>query len=240
MRSAHTRHRILIVEDDEGIADSLLGALEDRYDVALARNGREGLEALSLYCPDLVLLDLMLPVLDGAGFLAARTAVQRGVPVIIMSAGWDAGRVAREHGVPHVLVKPFGLEELDRLLERLLTPSGGRGGTGSGTPRHGEAKGGGGTRGGEARRWRHLTLGRAPGVRGVPLRAGTLRWEWNDANGGRQLVAGWAVRARSWGPPPPPRPPRGAGQAPEPNRPSDAASRGSRARRKRSSRGRFG
>ena len=84
--------RILIVDDDDAIRESLALALEDTYHVLLARDGMEALAVLDRERVDAVLLDVMMPVLDGMGVLAAlgaRPCVPP--PIIVTSAGVDAG-----------------------------------------------------------------------------------------------------------------------------------------------------
>ena len=68
--------RILVVEDEFGIAEVLQSALTDvGHDVVLAINGKQGLERLKEIRPDLVILDFMMPVLDGPGMLKKMRSV---------------------------------------------------------------------------------------------------------------------------------------------------------------------
>src|SRR5262245_22552685 len=93
MRPSPERPRprsILVVEDDADTRESLRAVLEvARYDVRTASNGREALEVLArIEAPGLILLDLMMPVMSGFEFLAARredAALER-IPVVIVSA----------------------------------------------------------------------------------------------------------------------------------------------------------
>ncbi|HEX2573611.1 MAG TPA: response regulator, partial [Polyangia bacterium] len=94
MTEAGMRKRVLLVDDDDAVVDSLTLALEDSYEVLAARNGREALEVLEGEGVDAVLLDLMMPVLDGPGFLRECRARHIEVPVLVFSAGIDvASRV---------------------------------------------------------------------------------------------------------------------------------------------------
>src|SRR4051812_32841937 len=140
--------RILIVDDDEAIRESLAVALEETYQVLEARNGREALALLDREPVDAVLLDIMMPVLDGAGFLAevrergpewARASLPSMAtdglpPVIVTSAGSDGARRAREMGARTFLAKPFDLGSLEAKLAEVIRSSGGgtRGGGGGG------------------------------------------------------------------------------------------------------------
>ncbi|HVN12491.1 MAG TPA: response regulator [Kineosporiaceae bacterium] len=113
--------QILIVEDDADIRESLLESLEGLgHAVTLAANGREGVEALArVGRPCLVLLDVMMPELDGAGFLAelVRRADVEDFRVVVMSA--DPASIRRIKGLPGIvrfLDKPIDLDELLALV----------------------------------------------------------------------------------------------------------------------------
>ena len=108
--------RVLVVEDDDAIAlvleDLLVG--ED-FDVQRATNGRAALDMLLTFRPDVILLDLMMPVLDGWGF----RALQRGldpdlatIPVVILSGAREATAASVELDAAAVVVKPFALDVL--------------------------------------------------------------------------------------------------------------------------------
>ncbi|MGI8857105.1 MAG: response regulator [Thermomicrobiales bacterium] len=112
---------ILIVEDEAAIADLARSLLEEEgYRVVLAPNGREGLRRLAEERFDLVISDVMMPLMDGREF--ARTMrgdpTNREIPLVLMSA---AGRGTVD-GVPHTafLFKPFDLGIFIALIARLL------------------------------------------------------------------------------------------------------------------------
>lgn len=115
--------RILIVEDEDVMADMLRDVLaSEGHEVFKAYNGEEGLKLLAEKRPEVVLLDLMLPILDGAGFLAAMSEHPelRDTPVIAMTS---AGLTPMERGrFAGFLPKPFRLDELLRALARVLPP----------------------------------------------------------------------------------------------------------------------
>lgn len=106
--------RILVIEDDElqreVIADLLVA---EGYDVAMARNGEDGLAALRACRPDVLVLDLMMPRLDGATLLHEVRADPRlaGLPVII-ATGVATPHVERLLRPQATLYKPFGPAEL--------------------------------------------------------------------------------------------------------------------------------
>ena len=117
---------ILIVDDEFGLADVTADLLTDLgYEVAIAINGRLALEALGGRPADLVLTDVMMPVMDGPELIRRMRADGRlrAIPVILMSALPEAvpqGDAALHDGV---LLKPFALGELLELMETLLTRS---------------------------------------------------------------------------------------------------------------------
>ncbi|MBV6697103.1 response regulator transcription factor [Kitasatospora aureofaciens] len=101
--------RILLVEDDEVIREATRMALE-RYGfpVSTAADGLEGLEAFHTVRPDLILLDVMLPLLDGVG-LCRRIREESQLPILMMSARTDPVDVVSglEAGADDYVVKPF-------------------------------------------------------------------------------------------------------------------------------------
>jgi DNA-binding response OmpR family regulator len=117
------RH-ILVVDDDpairEVVADIL--ALAD-YGVKTASNGVEALEDIRTDPPAAVLLDLMMPVMDGWEFLRQFRAdtLWAAVPVAIMSAARDGNIAASELGAQAFLPKPFDLDAVLTLVERLIS-----------------------------------------------------------------------------------------------------------------------
>ena len=118
------RPRLFIVDDDDDIRDALTSALTPAMEVATARNGREALSALEagLVHPDVILLDIMMPVLDGWGFLGAiaADAALVAIPIVTMTAAVTLDPVARGHpGVRAHLTKPFELEALEQLVATL-------------------------------------------------------------------------------------------------------------------------
>ncbi len=119
---AHRRLvRILVVDDDPDVLDVTSTLLEgEGYSVARACNGREALEALPQIRPHLVLLDLMMPVMDGQTFCARmRQGEHRETPILVMSADHAGARKAREMRVEAFLGKPFDVYELLDHVRRL-------------------------------------------------------------------------------------------------------------------------
>jgi two-component system chemotaxis response regulator CheY len=114
---------ILIVEDDRVVREVVSDALVDAgYVVAKAADGVEALDQLRDHPPDAILLDLMLPVMDGWTFLEAmqQDAAFSSIPVGIMSAVPAVHQAASAQGVQITLAKPFALDELLGQIEYLL------------------------------------------------------------------------------------------------------------------------
>ena len=112
---------ILIVDDEFGLADIASEILADAgYDVAIAINGKQGLVALATKRADLVMLDVMMPVMDGPEMLRQMKQDPQlaAVPVIMMTALPEAV----PQGTPHdaLLIKPFSPDVMLETVARLL------------------------------------------------------------------------------------------------------------------------
>lgn len=112
--------RILIVEDETVLRDLLSFALQESgYEVRGASNGAEALAVCREEPFDLVLLDVMMPVMDGREFLRSRFDGGCSAPVVVMSAV-RALDVLKEPGVVAFVPKPFDLAEMERILGSFL------------------------------------------------------------------------------------------------------------------------
>jgi two-component system KDP operon response regulator KdpE len=117
--------RILVVDDEEQILRAVRRALVARgYEVVTASDGEEGLAELEAAMPDLVVLDLNLPGIDGMD-VCRRIRTWSKVPILILSVREDeAGKVqALDLGADDYLTKPFGVEELLARVRALLRRS---------------------------------------------------------------------------------------------------------------------
>jgi len=118
-------HSVLIVDDEFGLADITADLLtEAGYEVALAINGKLGLASLAVHPADIVLTDLMMPVMDGPEMIRRMRADPRfaKIPAILMTAlpeAIPAGDAALHNAV---LIKPFSMAELLDTLTRLVRP----------------------------------------------------------------------------------------------------------------------
>ena len=113
--------RVLIVEDDEAIADLVELELERRgLTVRCAHDGPSGLEAAEEFAPSVVVLDVMLPGMDGVGVLKRLRGRGDRVPVIMLTARDAAADKVHslDVGADDYLTKPFDTEELMARLRR--------------------------------------------------------------------------------------------------------------------------
>lgn len=115
-----------MVDDDQGVRDSLRRSLVfNGYDVDLAENGEQALRRVAASSPDAVVLDVMMPRLDGIATCRALRATGNDVPVLVLTArDAVADRVAGlDAGADDYLSKPFALEELLARLRALMRRS---------------------------------------------------------------------------------------------------------------------
>ncbi|ELY4520998.1 response regulator transcription factor [Cronobacter muytjensii] len=118
--------RVLIIEDDADAASVLEAYLRrENYDVAIAADGQSGLEKAQRWKPDLVLLDVMLPVMNGTEVLAALRRAS-DVPVIMVTAMGDTpDRIgALRYGADDYVVKPYHPGEVVARVQAVLRRSG--------------------------------------------------------------------------------------------------------------------
>ena len=121
------RRRVLVVDDDDIIRGFVSEALEDEgYDIRTAANGRHALNVLRDWKPDLIVLDLMMPEMDGWTFRAEqrKLADASDVPVVILSAARDLRARAATLDPVSILGKPFDLDELLRTIDRFTATGG--------------------------------------------------------------------------------------------------------------------
>ena len=119
---------ILIVEDEFGIAEVLESVLVDAgHDVVTAINGKQGLERLTEKPPQLVLLDFMMPLLDGPGMLRAmkNDPAYRAIPAVIMSSLPESAVAGAASGLYSGFIrKPFKLHAVIEVINGILNAAG--------------------------------------------------------------------------------------------------------------------
>jgi DNA-binding response OmpR family regulator len=111
--------KILVCDDDHGILEMLQLILEEEgYQVILEENSVNALKRIESESPDLVLLDIWMPVISGDQILRSLKAdpSNLGLPVLMYSASTDGKTIAKNAGADDFLAKPF---EIDTLLERV-------------------------------------------------------------------------------------------------------------------------
>jgi CheY-like chemotaxis protein len=117
------KRSVLIVDDEFGIADVVGEVLAEKgYHVAIAVHGQQGMVKLAEQKPDLVLLDVMMPVLDGRDMLRKMRAdpAYLAIPVIMMTALPQALPNELAPLYQAVLYKPFTIDDLFDTVERVL------------------------------------------------------------------------------------------------------------------------
>ena len=115
--------QVLVVDDDVSVRSFLRRGLSlEGYAVEEAETGEQGLELARLHRPDLIVLDLMLPQMDGFQTLSALRAHSLDCPVILLSADDSAEtcRAVANLGITDFMVKPISFAALTEQIEQLL------------------------------------------------------------------------------------------------------------------------
>jgi DNA-binding response OmpR family regulator len=115
--------RVLIVEDEQDVADLVADVLDlEGFEAQVARSGETALDDALTFHPDVVLLDLMMPGVDG--FEVARRLQAHpetnSLPIVVMTAMHDAPSRAQEVGTYLFLAKPFDIGDLIQTVERAM------------------------------------------------------------------------------------------------------------------------
>jgi CheY-like chemotaxis protein len=109
---------VLVVDDDGELRDLVtLALLDEGYQVVSASNGAEALRRVQLYCPDVILLDLDMPVMDGPTFAQQYHALPGAhAPIVVFTAGGNGHRFAQRIRAAAYVDKPADLSSLAGLL----------------------------------------------------------------------------------------------------------------------------
>lgn len=118
------RPLILVVEDNTGICDYIRESLSDSYRVAIAHNGKEGLAEALHQVPDIIISDIMMPVMDGIALCKAvkNDIVTSHIPVILLTAksSTESRKEGYDVGADSYIVKPFNRDLLVSRIENIL------------------------------------------------------------------------------------------------------------------------
>ncbi len=114
MKQGSEPPRILVVDDDDDLADAVRQVLRDAgFSVATVRHGAAALELVRHVSPDLILLDLTMPIMDGWSFAAQyRRIAKEGARILLLTVNPHAAEIARNLGADGVIAKPFENEGL--------------------------------------------------------------------------------------------------------------------------------
>ena len=116
--------KILVVDDEPEVRKLMEHFLTDRgYQVRLAANGREGLAAIDSFAPDVVLLDMHMPEMDGLETLKELAVRAPGLPVIMVTVNEDVQTTSQllQLGASDYVPKPFNLDYLEQAINIQLS-----------------------------------------------------------------------------------------------------------------------
>jgi DNA-binding response OmpR family regulator len=116
--------KILVVDDEPEVRKLMEHFLTDRgYEVRLAANGREGLTAIDSFTPDVVLLDMHMPEMDGVETLKQLATRAPGLPVIMVTVNEDVQTTSQllQLGAADYVPKPFNLDYLEQAINIQLS-----------------------------------------------------------------------------------------------------------------------
>jgi two-component system response regulator (stage 0 sporulation protein F) len=116
-------YKILIVDDQTGVRTLLCEAfLEEGYDAEMAPNGYEAVQKVKAGAPDIILMDMKMPGMNGIEALQEIKKINDSIPVIIMTAYGELEVVAEamKLGISEYIAKPFDIFELRRMVARIV------------------------------------------------------------------------------------------------------------------------
>jgi len=120
-----TKPFVLVVDDEPDLRELVALTLSDAgFDVAVARDGREALQRIAERKPDIVLLDMMMPVMNGQELCAQLRKNGDSLRLVVMTAADHVSQCAREVGAVGWLAKPFEIDDLvDAIRRGLVVPT---------------------------------------------------------------------------------------------------------------------
>lgn len=111
---------IYIIENDVGILEALTFLLEKDYTVTAMNDARTALHKLESEQPDLILLDLLMPDLDGAAFIEAFSKLELKIPILIMTGCANLSTQLKCSTVAGLIRKPFQIEEIEIKIKQAI------------------------------------------------------------------------------------------------------------------------
>lgn len=121
------KKKILIADDEEHIRQLVSRMLESDFTVVVAENGKEAVEIARQQQPDLILMDIMMPNVDGfsACYTIKRDKATSAIPVVMLTGvGFELNKkLSREIGAEGYITKPFNPDDLRAVIDRLLKES---------------------------------------------------------------------------------------------------------------------
>jgi CheY-like chemotaxis protein len=114
--------KVLVIDDDDALADVVRQVLRDAgYSVATVRHGAAALELTKHVAPDLILLDLSMPIMDGWSFLGQyRRSGHDGARIVLLTSNAQAPDIAHTLGADGYITKPFDVDDLVAIVRREL------------------------------------------------------------------------------------------------------------------------
>ncbi len=114
--------KVLVVDDEKNIRENIVEILElNGYEASSAENGLQGISVFYSFKPDFVLCDIMMPVLDGYGFLEKIKSDinSRNVPIVFLSAKveLEEHELALSKGATEYMMKPFKISDLINVIQ---------------------------------------------------------------------------------------------------------------------------
>ncbi|ELW6801579.1 response regulator transcription factor [Campylobacter jejuni] len=114
---------ILVVEDEVKARESMINILSERFSKVIgAQNGDEGLKKFKKFKPDLVITDIVMPIMDGLDMAREIKEISDDVPIVVLSAYSEKERLLRsiDIDIDKYLIKPVDIEELFKVLDYLI------------------------------------------------------------------------------------------------------------------------
>lgn len=113
------RKDVLVVDDEPYLCDLIADVLEaEGHTARKASHGLEALERVREHKPDLILLDLMMPIMDGWEFVQALRAMPQfaSIPVVVITAHYQIGRTQQELNARAIITKPFDIDQIGEVV----------------------------------------------------------------------------------------------------------------------------